>query len=63
VRTVNAVSAVIPAGDCVKVDTVYEGQVYRFKVTSNGSYVFKFFIGLDVGGVAQYLERKIFVAE
>jgi hypothetical protein len=63
VRTVKAVSAMIPAGDCVNVDTFYEEQVYRFRGTSNGSYVFKIFIGLDVGDVAQYLERKIFVAE
>jgi len=63
VRTVNAVSAVIPNGDCVDLDAVFEEQVYRFRVTSNGSYVFKFFAGLDDNGVAYYLEHEVFVVE
>lgn len=60
-RTVNAVSTVIPNGNCVDQQQVFEEQVYRFRVTSNGSYIFKFFTGLDADGLPEYIEREVFV--
>ena len=60
-RTVNAVATVIPNGNCVDTQQVFEEQVYRFRVTSNGSYVFKFFTGLDADGIPEYIEREVFV--
>lgn len=62
-RTVTAVTAVIPDGNCTDLTDTSEEQVLRFKVTSNGSYIFKFFTGLNANGLPEYIEHEIFVQQ
>lgn len=63
VRTVNAVTAVLATGDCMDLENHIEEQVLQFRATSNGSFVFKFFAGLNPNGEPQYIEREIFVQQ
>jgi hypothetical protein len=60
VRTIYAVSTVVSDGGCVFMEQQYEEQVYRFNVTSTGSYVFRFFAGNnDNTGEPTFIVREV----
>jgi hypothetical protein len=61
-REVRVVTSFVSDDDCS--DTVVpEEQTLRFRATSNGTYLFKFFTGLDDDGVPQFEEYEVTVEE
>lgn len=64
VRTIYAVSTVVSSSGCVLNNQQFEEQVYRFNVTSTGSYVFKFFAGNNqVTGEPTFIVREVLVVQ
>lgn len=64
VRTIYAVSTVVSDGGCVFNDQQFQEQVYRFNVTSTGSYVFRFFAGNnDDTGEPTFIVREVPVVQ
>lgn len=60
VRTIAIESTVFVGSNCTTyTDTVLAEQFLEFKVTNNGSYIFKFWKGKDAQGVDQYEEVEV----
>lgn len=60
-RTISTVLARLDSGNCIE-DLVPEEQTLSFTAASNGSYIFKFFRGLE-NNVPVYIEHTVFVLE
>lgn len=54
-RTVAAIDIVYEQSDCETLENVLVESTFNFLVTSNGSYIFKFWQGEDTNGENQYL--------
>lgn len=54
-RTVAPITLVYDNDNCETLDNVTEDATFNFIVTSNGSYIFKFWQGEDENGEDQYL--------
>lgn len=54
-RTVAAIDVVFEENNCETLDDVLVESTFNFIVTSNGSYIFKFWQGEDTNGEDQYL--------
>ncbi|WP_298555771.1 hypothetical protein [uncultured Algibacter sp.] len=63
-RTVAPITYVFDDNDCetLEEDNLIEAT-FNFKVTSNGSYIFKFWQGEDIDGENQYLTIEVPVTE
>lgn len=59
VRIFAARNIVINPGNCQPLDMVLVEKTFNFYVTSNGSYIFKFWNGEDANGDNIYLEYEI----
>lgn len=62
-RTVAPVNYVFEEDDCEPLDEVLTEATFNFVVTSNGSYIFKFWQGKDENDESQYLTIEVPVAE
>ncbi len=62
VRNISTVLARLDSGGCIDGD-LPEEQTLRFTAASNGSYVFRFFNGVDASNEAIYLEYVVQVLE
>lgn len=54
-RTVAAIDVVYDQNNCETLEDVLVESTFNFIVTSNGSYIFKFWQGEDMNGENQYL--------
>lgn len=63
IRTFAVRSAVLLGGNCLSTDNEVVEQTFDFYVTSNGSYIFKFWHGTDENGEEIYLEYEIPVTD
>ena len=54
-RTVAAINYVFENNDCADLEDTLVEATFNFIVTSNGSYIFKFWQGEDTNGEDQYL--------
>jgi len=61
IRTIAVESAVRQTDDCQDfiAPTGDSEHTFNFQVTSNGSYIFKFYQGKDANGVNTYLEYEV----
>ncbi|GAA4890970.1 hypothetical protein GCM10023311_14090 [Flaviramulus aquimarinus] len=62
-RTVAPITYVFNRNDCETLEEELVEASFNFKVTSNGSYIFKFWQGEDNDGGSQYLTIEVFVVE
>ena len=62
-RTVAPITYVFDNNDCEILDDNLVEATFNFKVTSNGSYIFKFWQGEDADGETQYLTIEVAVVE
>ena len=62
-RTVAPITIVYEDNNCETLDTTTEDATFNFIVTSNGSYIFKFWQGEDANGEDQYLTIEVPVVE
>ncbi|MBP0902813.1 hypothetical protein ACFSKN_07315 [Mariniflexile gromovii] len=62
-RTVAPITIVYENDNCETLDNVSEEATFNFIVTSNGSYIFKFWQGEDINGEDQYLTIEVPVVE
>lgn len=62
IRAISTVLARLDSGNCVD-ENLTEEQTIRFRAASNGSYVFRFFNGLDDNNDPIYLEYIVQVLE
>ena len=62
-RTVAPVNYVFDNATCETLENELVENTFNFKVTSNGSYIFKFWQGEDEAGEDQYLTIEIPVEE
>ena len=60
-RTIAPVTFVLERSDCEDLEDELVAERFDFVVTSNGSYIFKFWQGLDNNDVDQYLTIEVFV--
>ena len=58
-RTVAPITIVYENDNCETLDNVLEEATFNFIVTSNGSYIFKFWQGEDANGDDQYLTIEV----
>ncbi|MFD0990600.1 hypothetical protein ACFQ1R_10870 [Mariniflexile jejuense] len=58
-RTVAPITIVYDDKNCQTLDNVTEDATFNFMVTSNGSYIFKFWQGEDANGEDQYLTIEV----
>jgi hypothetical protein len=58
-RTVAPITFVFDRNDCETLEDELVEASFNFKVTSNGSYIFKFWQGDDTNGEAQYLTIEV----
>jgi hypothetical protein len=58
-RTVAPITIVYENDNCETLDNVQEEATFNFIVTSNGSYIFKFWQGEDANGEDQYLTIEV----
>ena len=58
-RTVAPIMYVFENNNCETLDDVTEDATFNFIVTSNGSYIFKFWQGEDANGDDQYLTIEV----
>ncbi|MFV9549550.1 hypothetical protein [Algibacter sp. PT7-4] len=63
VRTVAPITYVFNDNDCEAIEDDLVEATFNFKVTSNGSYIFKFWQGEDTDGETQYLTIEVPVVE
>ncbi|CAH8282772.1 hypothetical protein EV196_101626 [Mariniflexile fucanivorans] len=62
-RTVAPITLVYENDNCQTLENVTEDATFNFVVTSNGSYIFKFWQGEDENGEDQYLIIEVPVTE
>lgn len=62
-RTVAPITVVFENNDCETLENHTAEATFNFIVTSNGSYIFKFWQGEDTNGEAQYLIIEVPVTE
>ncbi|WP_372754787.1 hypothetical protein [Mariniflexile sp.] len=62
-RTVAPITIVYDNDNCETLENVSEEATFNFIVTSNGSYIFKFWQGEDDNGEDQYLTIEVPVVE
>ncbi|MDO5971972.1 hypothetical protein Q4Q35_19395 [Flavivirga aquimarina] len=62
-RTVAPINYVFESNDCNTLDDELVEETFNFIVTSNGSYIFKFWQGEDTDGEDQYLTIEVPVIE
>lgn len=62
-RTVAAITYVFEDNSCTGLEDVLVDATFNFNVTSNGSYIFKFWQGEDTNGEDQYLIVEVPVVE
>ena len=62
-RTVAPITYVFDQNDCETLEDDLIEATFNFKVTSNGSYIFKFWQGEDADGETQYLTIEVPVVE
>lgn len=62
-RTVAPITYVFDQNDCETIDDDLVEATFNFQVTSNGSYIFKFWQGEDDDGETQYLTIEVPVVE
>ncbi|WP_298499071.1 hypothetical protein [uncultured Algibacter sp.] len=62
-RTVAPITYVFDQNDCETLEDDLVEATFNFKVTSNGSYIFKFWQGEDADGETQYLTIEVPVVE
>lgn len=62
-RTVAPITYVYENNDCESLEDSIVASTFNFKVTSNGSYIFKFWQGEDEAGETQYLTIEVPVIE
>ena len=62
-RTVAPITYVFDDNDCTTLEDNLVEATFNFHVTSNGSYVFKFWQGEDTDGEIQYLTIEVPVIE
>jgi hypothetical protein len=63
VRIISVRNSVFEGPSCAPLDEVLVTQTFNFKATNNGSYIFKFWNGLDTNGQSVYLEYEIPVVD
>ena len=62
-RTVAPITYVFDRNDCETLEDELVESTLNFRVTSNGSYIFKFWQGDDSEGDPKYLTIEVFVVE
>ena len=62
-RTVAPITYVFDRNDCESLEDELVESTLNFRVTSNGSYIFKFWQGDDSEGDPKYLTIEVFVVE
>lgn len=62
-RTVAPITYVFDQSNCENLEDELVESTFNFKVTSNGSYIFKFWQGEDTDGESQYLIMEVPVVE
>ena len=62
-RTVAPITYVFEENDCETFEDNLVEATFNFKVTSNGSYIFKFWQGEDEDGETEYLTIEVPVVE
>lgn len=62
-RTVAPINYVLENNDCETLENELIENTFNFIVTSNGSYIFKFWQGEDADGENQYLTIEVPVVE
>ncbi|MEP3837337.1 MAG: hypothetical protein ABJM36_06795 [Algibacter sp.] len=62
-RTVAPITYVFDQNNCETFENQETEATFNFKVTSNGSYIFKFWQGEDADGETQYLTIEVPVVE
>ncbi|WP_405294609.1 hypothetical protein [Algibacter sp. Ld11] len=62
-RTVAPINYVLENNDCETLENELVENTFNFIVTSNGSYIFKFWQGEDADGENQYLTIEVPVVE
>ncbi len=62
-RTVAPIDYVFERNDCIDLTDVLVEETFNFIVTSNGSYIFKFWQGEDATGEDQYLTIEVPVVD
>lgn len=62
-RTVAPINYVFENNDCETLENELVENTFNFVVTSNGSYIFKFWQGEDADGEDQYLTIEVPVVE
>lgn len=62
-RTISLVAAKLDGGNCEDQSQLQVEQDLYFKAASNGSYILKFYKGMDSDGEPLYLEYEIQVIE
>ncbi|WP_396602675.1 hypothetical protein [Algibacter sp. R77976] len=62
-RTVAPITYVFDQNNCETIDDDLVEATFNFQVTSNGSYIFKFWQGEDTDGETQYLTIEVPVVE
>mgnify|MGYP003647138685 FL=1 len=62
-RTVAPITYVFENNDCTDLEDTLVEATFNFIVTSNGSYIFKFWQGEDASGEDQYLIIEVPVLE
>lgn len=62
-RTVAPINYMFESNDCETLEDVLTEATFNFIVTSNGSYVFKFWQGKDENNESQYLTIEVPVVE
>tara|TARA_R110002050_G_scaffold293182_1_gene449393 strand:- start:64733 stop:65140 length:408 start_codon:yes stop_codon:yes gene_type:complete len=63
IRTVAPINFVFEDNNCNDLEDVLVDETFNFIVTSNGSYIFKFWQGEDTNGEDQYLTIEVPVVE
>jgi hypothetical protein len=59
IRTIAIENAVLQGGNCEETPNNVVEYTFNFEVTSNGSYIFKFWQGKDANGENIYLEYEV----
>lgn len=62
-RTVAPINYVFDSNNCETLENVLTEATFNFIVTSNGSYIFKFWQGENEEGISQYLTIEVPVVE
>ncbi|GAA4967164.1 hypothetical protein [Algibacter aquimarinus] len=63
IRTVAPINIVFEENNCSDLEDVLVEETFNFIVTSNGSYIFKFWQGEDIDGEDQYLTIEVPVVD